>query len=337
MAKNVLKIINPPINVQMMYSYHLTITLMNEKTYPWFYSNFIQLKAYPSDLITNNTNSIKFFQGKVDFNPWLNKHTTIDGNNMEIIRDLMESIDNKFYVECSLDEFYLSNLRMGGLNHYYHKVMVYGYDALDEIFYIVGYRKNQTYGETTCTFNELESAFYSDIPLNINHKEGIKRFCVPDIKYKPGVDIERIVLLMNDYINGINSLGAEKKSDEVENIPTYGVDVYRFLQNSLKLLLNGIGKVDIRGYHALMEHKKVMSQRLKFLESKNYLIESAELIRDYYNIEKSTEKLRSLAIMYTIKKSEATLKAMIEYLLHIEKQEISLLKEIKVRLERNLI
>lgn len=329
MSRHVLKMINPPINVQMMYSYHLTITLMNEKTYPWFYSNFIQLKAYPSELTTNHTSSVKFFQGKVDSNPWLNNHPILDEDNTDIIRAIKECIDGNYYVECPLDEYYLTSLRMGGTKHYFHKVMIYGYDDLEELFYIVGYRKNQTYGEAACTFSEFKKALYSRIPINKSHKEGIKKFRVPELIAEPEVDIERIVLLLNDYTNGTNSLGAEKKSDEQEDVPVYGVNVYGFLRSSLGFLLAGVGQMDLRGYHALMEHKRVMSRRLEFLASKNYLQNAGEGIRSYHNIEKLAEKLRNHAILYTIKGSEATLRTMMEYLTHIEDRETGLLHDIK--------
>ncbi len=331
MLSKSLKLIHPPIHVQMMYSYHLTITLLNEKAYPWFYSNFIQLKCYPSDLITNQTNSIKFYQGKVNFNPWLKDHESLEDKG-NLIASIIVKIRDSYYIECPIDEYYIPNLRFGGIKHYFHRVLVYGYDTTTKQLNIVGFKNNDIYGETTCTFEEFENALYSSEPQNGHQKETIKLFRVPNIPSDIELDIARISLLLNDYLTGSVTLGHEQESDAKDN-PIYGIHTYSFLTKSLELLSDDIGRIDIRGYQALWEHKKIMSKRLEILQGKGMLLERS-LYKKFDDVVRSAEILRNMALAAYENKTGHILNKMKDKISYIQDHEVDILTEVKHQIDR---
>lgn len=298
----ILPLIHPPICGYMMFGYHLAITLQHDITMPWYMSHFIQLK-YKND-------EILFLDGTSEFNHWLKNSLSFEKNeltlfNLNILDVIMNAIDNDYYVETFVDEYYLSNMRLYGV-HYNHRLLINGYDRKKKLLYISGYKQNHEYGETSCTFEEFELGF----------EEGIGKTTF--FKFNPAeaypFHLEKIINKIRQYL----------LLDVCEDAELLGVNVY----DKLILFLNkhSKGLFDIRGIHILWEHKKCMLDRISYL-LKNKYIESEEIVSDYKEVVDMLTTVRTNALKYILLQDQYR---------HIVEGLPNMLKTIKIR-ETNIL
>jgi hypothetical protein len=296
MNEKKLELIDPPINGYMMYGYHLSITLQHKETFPWFYSNFIELFGNMNSFKENQA-PIHFNNGGLNANPFLNKclkssrKEFISGEE-SIVEFVKKNLQLNFYFITNVDEYYLSNLQMGGNGHLNHQVLVYGFDDGKQIFHIVGYKQDGHYGETFSTYKEFEFGFMNESSVPSSPIRLLKM----DHEVNYNFNLTKVIEQLNNYLIGtkpqqfLSPLVFELPGDEV----MYGINVYDYLVLSIEHSI-----LDIRGYHTLMEHKSCMLSRLKYLQN-IYNISLDNIVIEYENIHRDTRVLKNLVLKYQL-------------------------------------
>lgn len=298
-ARKVLSLTDPPVSGYMYYSYPLAITFSGLKAFPWFYGNYIQLQCSPRQLKLPGRAEVFFTEGTWLFNPFLrdsHQHakSCLDIGAGALNEFVMSAIDAGYFVETFVDEYFIPVLRMGGSLHFTHRLLVYGYDGMQREYHIVGYDRAGIYRRLRCSFDAFTAAFFESDP---KAWETTKLLIARDPQGVHGVlDLLRLGRTLDDYLRGRNSiLDADLQRDGRDwSDAKYGCAVYDFLSDYLLQVIEEGGEqpLDIRGFHILSEHKRVMQNRIEWLVNRASLPHDRSLER-YREVMASVASIRT--------------------------------------------
>jgi hypothetical protein len=77
------------------------------------------------------------------------------------------ALDSQYYVEATLDEYYLSMKQAYRQHHFTHQNLIFGYCSDKRVFYAFGFDKALRFAEYTITFDELEAAMHCNIGVGL--------------------------------------------------------------------------------------------------------------------------------------------------------------------------
>jgi hypothetical protein len=272
--------VSPAITYQH-HAFYLGILLSNKDYIKEFYNDYILLHIHPER--DNLDFQIKRWYGFPSF--YLDEYVIIKNGDWDIylrgashekiIDDIIIGIDNEQYIIGTYDEFYDPNKYNYKKKHNIHDCFLYGYNLNEKIFYTAGYLENSQYKEYTLKFEDYLNAVkdYENSENSINIK--FLRF-KKNIVYN--IDVSQIKTALRAYLNGENIYFEDK-------VELYGVNIYDILMNKIKN-----NDYDLREYHVLWEHKKIMSDRIKFLIDSGHEL-SQQMLSESNEIATICEKL----------------------------------------------
>lgn len=104
-----------------------------------------------------------------------------------------------------------------------------------------------------------------------------------------------------------------------------GLDVYSNIIKYIQLLNHKEVGFDIRPFHALWEHKKLMVLRIKYMYDTGILKKDSELLQSYINIETTSIIHRNMMIKYEFTRDLELTKKIIQQMNEIEQRERQLI------------
>ena len=263
----------------------------------WKNMNYIQLFYNEDDPNTVNVDYYMFTRKGWDasYNCMCNFVDTeyIDSpqldDNQKLIDYLQKSIDEHYYVNVMLDEFYVEGRGPYNKFHYDHYDLVYGYD--EKTFYIFGYKDNGKMSKTCVLYDNFLKAAYRRhiVRYKINYNTVSYRFNIGYVKQT-----------LMEYVEGIDS-SIKFAGILTQRKGTYGLKIFEILkksENARGLLIN-----DGRVSFLLLEHCRLMQERLDYLIDNGY-IENKEietLLERCNNMVKSANLLKNLVIKHALK------------------------------------
>lgn len=266
---------------------------------PWKNMNFIQM-CYNADSICKGIHMDYFFFPRKNVDngySWYSNFLDTLYDVLYEIKDLFPTlydyikwnIQHMYYVELCVDEFYLPGRMHYQRFHYNHYNLIYGYDDVEKMFYVLGYGKNST---PVC--NKVP---YSLITYETLTSEKIIRF-----KYSINVVSDfvfKLPVLKDNLKELVNDIDSCKK---FSNILT-GEKLYYGLSVIKKLVVevqeHDRIRTDRRISFFLLEHSQLMRSRLDYLEQEGYL--SKELHSDLCVQCEEIIKLAQLIMFIVIK------------------------------------
>ncbi len=306
----------PPITCYPYQADLLSVILNYDKAYPWYINNFVLLES-------PKKNDFGF---RIDFYstllwktcPWIYyqriSRELVSNGWDSIIKFILQSIDLGYYVHFNVNTFYVSAYSdWYGKTNLLHPIFLYGYDDESRILYAADNFKNGkysyeliSYDELILGYNNIEYAFGGSLNGELDWLNGIELINFRD-KYGYEFNIESLILDLEDYLQSTNrEKKCWKRSDSYwkENC-TYGIKIYDILSEYITKISDGNFQYDVRPFHVLWEHKKVMLERLEYLSSLGYLSDASLLYNNYKEIENKCLLIRNLFLkcMMTNKKS----------------------------------
>lgn len=281
MNRKILAITKPPANGYQFYSYPLAIILNHEESYPWFYSNFIQL-AFDKNIFAPVP--LCFYMYDYACNPWLNVHRlqreTFSMLDKEIVDFVVDSIDRGYYVYLNVDEYFIPDRGDYQKKHFSHDTLVYGYDLGLRTLKILGFNKVGAYESSEVSFNEFSQSYH--------YLDKIENNCNQIYLYqynqagKYDFNAKLVKETLEDYLYSRNT--SERFSMIAEPWDrAYGMESYEYLQKYFQNLLANKVHTDIRLLHILWEHKSCMKLRTEYMYENGFIenpndVETAKLI-----------------------------------------------------------
>jgi len=314
----VLPLKDSPLIGFLRWPYTLSITSLDEKSLGWFYSNFIQVYTHRYFYERNLEFNFNFFRGKrFEFsnnNPFL--VTTRLGTDIlsalgkEITEFYMQSLDLGYYVVAFIDERCISTKEAYQKFHLPHHLLIYGYDLEKKVFYANGFNDNWLYRSEEIPFREIAEGYQSIIDLRnsgaIRDHPDESNFL---FKFNPlhnyAFDKHVVAGQLVEYLESRSSIDAQNYNNDQE---VFGLETYDFLKFYYDLYLrdaefkkNGF----VRNLHVLWEHKKIMLERIQFLQDHGWIARDRSLWEEYEAICKKALVLRNLAIKHTVSNDES--------------------------------
>lgn len=239
--------------------------------------------------------------------------------------DFIEKELNKgSYIHIKIDREKITSFKAG---QNCHDALVFGIDIESDEVYMADIYIGGIYEKKVLNVKEFIDAFYS-----FDQKDGYKNDFLDGMIYlykvKDECDIEF------DKKNIENAIVEYRESRVPEYWRIYnfsnrkevvfGLSVYDALCEYIEhILKQDVMFIDHRQFYLLMEHKKIMIERLDFLcNQKNYEESIMKSINESYK--KMRQELNSvvnLLIKYLITKNKINLKKVLDYLQHIKQEE----------------
>ena len=319
----------------------LTIILAHEGTKEWFLSNYIQLCA-PSEYFIYGEKDIEFlnFYPKYysDFESFYLRTHNINESILNLTKDnlidtIISWLDNNYYIETFLNESeitgtYMWKLKFERLN----EQLIYGYDKDLRIFKLTAFNDKNHYGTIDISFDDFVKVFFSFKTqkycresdwISVGNKYGLVLYQFrEDVEYN--FNIKSLVIQLDEYLNCKNTALHYTWLNEEKINFVFGVDVYTALTEWLSLYETEF--VDFRSLFGLWDHKKIMLERLRFLEENNYLDTSKQYSHNYEKVEKIANKVRLLVLKYNMVRNKKIICDIIELLNSMKNQEFDILK-----------
>lgn len=269
------------------------VKLNNNTYFDWLFSNYIQLSCDIDDADCK----LKYYYGLYkDYRYYMDNYF-LNYNKVNVreykclgisIFDFVKGcLSNRKYVEAFFDQYYIKGQAEYGKQHCYHQFMIYGFDDLEEKFEILGYNFNGI----------LEKEFISYEDFNKCLEEDFQENLLVVTEFEPDsrtfeLNVNNLMESIKDYIDGKNtSVGSSNYF--AEETRQFGMNIYAELMSDKGLWLL---TRDRRISFLLLEHKKCMADRVRYLAHMGYissqdkevlekmaaeLIDKAAIIRNY--------------------------------------------------------
>lgn len=172
---------------------------------------------------------------------------------------IKHSIDQNYYVNISLNEYYILNRAAYNQIEYYHFNLFYGYNDDLREYFVLGYNENGKLVTTSISYALLEEKIYGDNIVRYKYN-------VNPCKYK--FNIQHVVQSIKEYFYSIDS--SLKFAGILGNrLGCYGIQIFdklRFTKTGTQLLID-----DRRISFVLYEHCRLMEERTLYMNSQGYL------------------------------------------------------------------
>lgn len=271
------------------------VSMAERQYYKWLFSNFINYRADVNDASVLKYTGIMRDSRHYAINPIIRfsdaYFSVLSECNIDLWNFIIANINSNRYVEFWLNEKYVPGLRAYKKLDYFHEGLVYGYDNDREILYMVSF----FWGKPKCleiTKEEFYKAYLS------SHQERSNRIFF--LEYNPSnkpyeLDVQGIISQLKSFLSGGNPTEEFKRFIGPEE-GAFGLGCYDFFvkdDRGLKFFTK-----DFRISYMLLEHKKCMLERVKYLTSMGYIDkkEGEELLLQLADICKIAERLMMLVM-----------------------------------------
>jgi len=301
---------HPPVIGYLCNAYPLAIAAQEDKYLDWFYSNFIQLmmiKGFPSEepFFTFHAPVLQWHQYvlRCPFITYQKLEVAIvDGYKSGVLDFICDSIDRGRHVHVYADEYYISHNRAYQTFHFPHEMLVSGYDKEKRTLTVMGFDQRMVFGIFEIDFDEFIEAYRGCSRDTIWNDHIPFAQYVYLLEYNPHFaykfDKELVIQSLKEYRASANSSAhyrAQRNPDE----DSYGMAFYGLMELYLRQRVGEEGGwIDLRFSHAFWEHKKVMLDRIDYMDRKGYHQSSPEVREACRIIEQTALVARNACIKY---------------------------------------
>ncbi|REK76010.1 hypothetical protein [Paenibacillus paeoniae] len=350
MAKHVLPIVHPPLYGLLSWAYTLSITSSMPNFNPWFYSNFIQVCCNKNYLEDKQELFFDFFRGgnnELNHNPFLLSSTLDTPMLYEIFKDklhpfLIKKIQEGVYPVLFLDEYHISYTTAYHAYPFPHHVLIYGYDEDRQIYHTYGFGKDLLLGYHETTFDELEQAFHSIDNYLKNHAiyDQYNYFFTLLPQFVYSLNIRLIYEQLGEYLRSESSNNDQNRffSPDKEFL-AFGIACYDHLIEHFHILNERpeslVRANPPRQLHLLWEHKKMLRNRVAYLQKENQLPLDETLLLGFLELEELARQSRNLYAEHVVKEVPHVNDRIKQNLEHMRDKELQLLPQLMDQLKQH--
>ena len=335
--KKVLPITESPFELYHSNAYPLTIILNNKDTMEWLYCNYIHLFYIEKQDIDPLWFYCPDYKGRFynSFLPWLDYQVldknTIKDLNIDILSLVKYSIDNEQYVSLFWDEFYIPNGIFMGDIHIRQRALIYGYDDASNHLYTYSEKSNSRLETCLVSYEDFKLSFYSSYIKGFPYVYIMKL----DVNRQYKFDVKSVITQIKDYLSSRDITESQRESFNSHEGVKFGFSIYDCIRD----YLNTVSKRNTFHYHKtlniLSEHKKIMLQRIQYMQNNGYLEISSTHFKDYETVYKTSKVLGSMFQKYNISRDEAIISRIILKVNEISVKEKAILNELVDELSMN--
>jgi len=353
---------DPIISTVPRHAILFSILLAYEQSKPWVYNNFIQIHTLKNlynagwrtgafDFYSDLYGFIQYYQ--LQTNPWLQMHKLpldfLQMYEIDIVNFIKQGIKKNtyFYIEADpvLISVYQRHLTLP------RELFIYGYSDKEQCFFFGDNILDGKYTFQKMSYVELTAGYHSIIEFYKNNSENEKwatkmkwflmlEFTEPIFK--------RDTIFNNNYLyTSLFTIDPIKISNDINEYlledgyalayrhnPGYsfGIHCYDELIKCIEHAKENCAILDIRAHHFFYSHKKLMLQRLQYLEA---LYPLQTIVPPYQILVTEFERIISLTVKLNISRNN-TIYDRIVAIYHVCKHmEVDLLRQVVHILMKN--
>lgn len=287
---------------RQVFALPLCAILTNENLIPWYYQNFVEL--YFTDNHINYVGLDFQFLG-YNYDMFLSYRFNIDYRQYKtMVSYLIGKLQEQFYAYLNVDIFYIPHTPNYRKRHFYHDILLYGFDNQKKCFLGVYYDDEGIFNRHDIPYSDLKKAFQHIKDCSEFPKEqyDVTLFNFDNLSVPFRFDLKAFTTSLYNYVNSV-----DKTADML-----FTIHLRRFRHIQYDFGISGIEKliskfetthmVEFIKVNFLYEHKKGILSSMKYIASThlklpllNEHIEAYQAIVDTYeNIRMLTLKLRML-------------------------------------------
>jgi len=273
------------------YAFPLSILATVEDSLDWILTNYIHV-VYDKRLQKAPV-PFSFYLFDYTQSPWLQAVKTdrfwVAASSHEIVDLCRESLAAGYYPYLNLNEFHVPDHFLFGQRDQTHDILICGFDDVAETFTVYGYTASGSLGRTVIDYQGFREGYRSldHVP---NDCYQVYFYRVDRAAHFP-IDVRVVRESLEEYLAGVNaSTRFAMLRPEWDRF--FGVDCYDPLTGYLDAYLSGDETYDIRHFHVLWEHKRLMTMRLKRIAEVTRSGSMATLAADFCGVEREALMLR---------------------------------------------
>jgi hypothetical protein len=299
----------------------------------YLYSNYIQLSVQWNRRINFD------YVDLMDTRTPLMEIQRLPKRNLEnfgigIINFIVTSIDNGYYYYAYVNEYHIPGSPAYQKYSFSHMILVYGYDLEGKTLNIAGFLENRKFMASKVSFLEFEKAYQELDDTGSFSYMKILDFYTINENGKYGFDVKWVIEQLKDYFYSKNT--SERYRAIRNPIQTYyGLEVFTFLKKCLYEASENDYKLHRESYHVLLDHKKCMHDRVRYLFANQYINDESICDR-YADLVNDTMILRNLMLKYNIKKDKSLIEKIANKIDSIVMNERDVLEQLISALENGV-
>lgn len=308
----------------------ISILLNYERSYAWLMNSFIQLTSYDDlyldyyDFYYRNCPLIDYQRIKRD----------VIGN--DVIGFIVNALYSGYYISLAVNTKFIKAYQSN--NDRTHDMFIYGYDKDEELFYISDCFVEGKYSDSICSFKELIEAVENNTDYWFEgYRDSLEllSYCEEE---RAELEIYRIKESINDYLMSrptqcwYENDGMWNQNEKRKR--TFGVDCYRTIWRHLEIAreYEGFSEGGQQAFYLMFEHKKVMLERLKYLNEKKSWI-SMSAVQEYEEkIVKEVQKSMMMKLKFDVSGRKHILQEIEKRYHKVIEEEIKVLNSIEKRM-----
>lgn len=290
--KKILNMSEPKISIFPIYGFVLSI-LPEDKAEPWIYNAFIQLRYLDCEHVL----FFEMYRSLIDGCPYINR-TTIERKQIEKYYDdiflFIENMifDNK-YIFFHVDRYYLSFFNEYHKNHIWHELLIFGFDKKNNIFYCADNGPDGKFCHFTCSYQEFLEAYNGIDSLRVHMDTHILEVVNWWNEEDDFLRMDQIYSLLEAYYYSRANIVFSEPFRSV----TYGLNAHYKVLEDVK---ESQDLIDVRAICLLLEHKKMMKERFRYIYNFQSIAIWRECFEFYEQLQKKYQVLRNMMLKYNL-------------------------------------
>ena len=339
-----------PVNMPQFASYNThanletIITSSNSDNISWFYNSFLQITMPKNHTLTGWS---ALFNIELNNNLLYNYCPLIINYNISskmisdkwgLITDfIIDSIDKGYYITCMMNGKYIKCYDAFEKYDFNHDIFIYGYDKLNEVFYIRDFIKNQRYTDGRASFSDIIKAYENAEVYYPDKFNGVYMLTYNEA-YKWIFDMKNFIRNMELYLNSqplnISAHHVNLEHDigyiDEQNF-VFGMRCYDTLIKQLQYIKSeNIPYIKLQTYHVLLTHKKILHDSIKYIIDTQliYINPTENILSEFNNILESYNIILSYIIKFNISQNVTVIDKIISLIEQTKNKEIQNLDKI---------
>lgn len=301
---------------------------------PWLYNYYIQLQ-FANNIKHPEIGARLDFENLLEYEscPFLYyQKISRDMINLKwdnVIDFMVDCIDQGYCIYFTVDSYWIHIYKSYKKEHFIHPLLIYGYNFNKKVFYVADNCYDGKYSFEMISFDELIQGYIEAVKYDeeyyldsVNLYQYRKRERFYNWYHNYAFDVNLVKLSIEDFLSGKGLVehGMVPLEQWKRETLVYGVNCYKHIINYLKNINDF--SYDSRTFFVLHEHKKIMLERIEYMQHNQYMRKDNSILENYKQIENTASIMNSLWLKYGITKANSIVENIIHKIEDLEKLEI---------------
>ena len=334
LQRNILPVKYPMITTYNQHAHLLSILMNYHFTKSWIYSNYIQL--YINRDYKHNWGDF-YFPFPYELKPsdtckWIISQKIkreIAVSKWESITDfIIDNINSHNYIHIMVNYYYVPLSDRYKKQYSLHDMLIYGYDLNKKLFYVADFFMYGKYSYETISFLDFEQAFYTyNQTTNRDYLNGLIYLYSLNENCDYEFSIHNIKNALKAYLHNIMPEYWNKYNYKNSENIVFNREIYTTLKNYVTEKMCEQSEIDIRPFCLLMDHKKMMNLRIRYLCDQGFYKYNNYNECQLNEIENKSKIVVNTLIKYNITRNTTYRDKIITLLNYIDEKEFDVLQQ----------